>query len=1454
MTRLTGPNQISTEWTYDRWGRQVGERRADGTATTWTRQWARDCAAPHPQAVWCLRVQADGAGRANTQFDTLGRQVRAVTTGFDGRYAQVDKDYDAQGRQSRVSQPYYEGEPVHWTETRYDALDRVVEVTTEGPAGQPVRVQTAYDGLVTTVTRPRGERKTSTVDVLGRVIEVTEPLGAAVTYTYDALGNLLQTRDPQGHITELSYDQRGHKVAMDDPAMGRWDYAYNAAGELTWQRDARGRRVQRREAEGTSQWQYDTAAKGIGKIAQVTGAGLTRSQTYDRLGRPVETRTQIGAKTLSERREYDALGRVQALHYPMGFTVEHDFNAQGYLLAVKSPRGLIQDHRRRHIQGLLGDVLTRIEAAQQKASDYQAEASRYRTKAQQYQRSLNTYRTRAATQRQQAASLQRAAEGNAAEAARQTRAGAIDRAAAEAETAQVAEINNSAATLRASARANRASAAAARDQAHTLGTQATATERQASIDRAAAYQHYSTARQDGAVASQLRAAAARLTAIADELDAEASYWQNQADSRYANLQRIGGGVRCFNLWGSRFCYDFGEVMQQAVATATDEARTRISQAQGYRRQAATQQALAQQRASAASGHWQSGAALLRQSASDSRRAAVMRDQADRLRDQATGQQRSAYWQDRRAGYLERAAAPTNQRAAQLQAQARQHDAQAQSARSRADQQRAQARQKQAAAVPLDQRAREYLAQVNRELGKAEIALARAERYAQDRRELEKVAEHYQALLGDDEYAVFWRAKDRDAAGRLRAVVHGNGLTTHWHYNQATGTLDRIATGLLWENLRELDYQYDDHSNVIRRSDRTNDVEETFQYDRLDRLSLARVSSHTDPTEAYNHSTTYRYDLSGNITHKSDLGSYQYDQPYRLASAGSRHQNYRYDANGNVTSGGGRRFIWSSFNKPTRMSQGGATTSFSYGPERHRYRRIDQLEGQTTTRLYLGKRYEQISTGDRTTHKYFIYAGDQLAAIHFDEVDHRGDQSDYQTRYLHTDALGSVDLITDGAGGVVDKLSFDPSGQRRTATWRSVQQRLGQASLAPLLTNRGFTGHEHVDALGIIHMNGRIYDPELGRFLSADPTMQHPYSTQGQNRYAYVQNNPLKYVDMSGFGFFPKIFKGIGRFIRKYWRPIVAVVVAVVTYGTVSKWAIAWATSAGYGATAASVIGGVVGGAAAGFAAGGITTGTLKGALQGAVSGAIMGGIGGYYGETWNGARVAANGVGGGLSSRISGGSFKDGFAGAFFTAAVNPLIKNSWLIEIKGALRTLAGGTASRLGGGKFANGATSAAMGFLFKGGLHDAQEGKTLSAQDAKAVDALNAANPQSIKDNLEYGGYIYKNADGTYGYTSPLKGTDQGFNPSSALSFVPKGASIVGDYHTHADYSLVDATGAAIRTSDPLRDAFNSDNFSSTDYRGIAADAGSNAAYRGYLGVPSGSFRAYDPVGDREYVIKP
>lgn len=64
--------------------------------------------------------------------------------------------------------------------------------------------------------------------------------------------------------------------------------------------------------------------------------------------------------------------------------------------------------------------------------------------------------------------------------------------------------------------------------------------------------------------------------------------------------------------------------------------------------------------------------------------------------------------------------------------------------------------------------------------------------------------------------------------------------------------------------------------------------------------------------------------------------------------------------------------------------------------------------------------------------------------------------------------------------------------------------------------RGYTNHEHLDPVGLIHMNGRVYSPELGRFLSPDPIIQAPYYSQSYNRYAYVFNNPLRFVDPSGY--------------------------------------------------------------------------------------------------------------------------------------------------------------------------------------------------------------------------------------------------------------------------------------------------------------------------------------------------
>ncbi len=66
-----------------------------------------------------------------------------------------------------------------------------------------------------------------------------------------------------------------------------------------------------------------------------------------------------------------------------------------------------------------------------------------------------------------------------------------------------------------------------------------------------------------------------------------------------------------------------------------------------------------------------------------------------------------------------------------------------------------------------------------------------------------------------------------------------------------------------------------------------------------------------------------------------------------------------------------------------------------------------------------------------------------------------------------------------------------------------------------MLDRGYTGHEHLLSVGLIHMNGRLYDPVLHRFLQPDNYVQDPFNTQNFNRYGYCLNNSLVYVDEKG---------------------------------------------------------------------------------------------------------------------------------------------------------------------------------------------------------------------------------------------------------------------------------------------------------------------------------------------------
>lgn len=137
-----------------------------------------------------------------------------------------------------------------------------------------------------------------------------------------------------------------------------------------------------------------------------------------------------------------------------------------------------------------------------------------------------------------------------------------------------------------------------------------------------------------------------------------------------------------------------------------------------------------------------------------------------------------------------------------------------------------------------------------------------------------------------------------------------------------------------------------------------------------------------------------------------------------------------------------------------------------------------------------------------------------------------------------------------------------------------------------------------------------------------------------------------------------------------------------------------------------------------------------------------------------------------------------------------------------------------------------------------------------DEAARSALDAANAKAIRKNKEYGGLIYEKG-GKYFATIPVAGTDRTFKPVFALPQVPSGATVVGDYHTHGDYSLQRKNGKAIRTSDPLRDSFRSDEFSYSDKLTHSMASARNKCHKSYLGTPGGKYKVLQGGVEREFV---
>ncbi|MDH0867076.1 RHS repeat-associated core domain-containing protein [Mitsuaria sp. GD03876] len=558
--------------------------------------------------------------------------------------------------------------------------------------------------------------------------------------------------------------------------------------------------------------------------------------------------------------------------------------------------------------------------------------------------------------------------------------------------------------------------------------------------------------------------------------------------------------------------------------------------------------------------------------------------------------------------------------------------------------------------------------------------------------------------------VLWTANAFNAWGRQEQATYGNGVATRGLFDSQTGRVTGLTAGPGAANsVVNQSYVWDSVGLLTSRLDRIGDtgvveVSDGFAYDALGRLTAYAVSG-----GGGGRTVSLQYNALGLLLSKSDVGNYSYGaqgvangRPHAVLGVQNQGQNFGYDLNGNATSASGgkwRTVSYTSFNMADAISGAGPASSWKYDDGHQRIK--ETKAGRVTWYLHPdnagGLSFEREVAADGTpSNRHYLNAGGQVigvlvtagalpvldAAATAPPV--AGSVAARKLEYWHKDQLGSLIATTDHAGNVTARYAYDPFGKRRytdsrydpygnlVVDWRTD----GGPG-----TDRGFTGHEHLDDFGIVHMNGRLYDPTLGRMMQVDPFVQDMLNLQNYDRYGYCYNSPLVCTDPSGYSFLSKLWKKIWN--NKIIRTVIIVVVAYYT----GQWALEQyganvaATSGYQAATAAAAssstaqgaflafehayasayasamsswTAGAVAGAAGGFAGALVATeGNVGKALRAGVAGAVTGGVGAAFGSGYSVSRVAATAVASGVGSAVQGGSFWDGLRSGALTSAMS---------------------------------------------------------------------------------------------------------------------------------------------------------------------------------------------------------
>lgn len=539
---------------------------------------------------------------------------------------------------------------------------------------------------------------------------------------------------------------------------------------------------------------------------------------------------------------------------------------------------------------------------------------------------------------------------------------------------------------------------------------------------------------------------------------------------------------------------------------------------------------------------------------------------------------------------------------------------------------------------------------------------------------------------NDTGAMIWHLSDINAQGKITQMEYGNGYTITNQYNPGDFSLfntkhQNTTNGNV---ALDVDYNYDVNKGVLNwRRNNTFGKKEDFTYDKLNRLLSETVNGVL--------TNEYTYDKRGRITSNTELGKYNYNESdYKL-------QGINFNTNGqNVnTQRGFAAITYNAFKSPNTITAKNDDISFEYNILKSRYSM--NCDSGLKQKFYTSDFAVEISTGRNKKSKQITIityvTGDPYSANYIKrEVISEGmigggmiERANY---FLHRDNLGSILGITKADGSVVEKRFFDAWGNLKALTNASGQLITDPQKLASgnLFLDRGYTGHEHLWKAGLINMNARLYDPVMRKFLSPDNLVQDPFNTQNYDRFGYVYNNPLLYVDLDGNEISLGVAVVIGVAVALTTKVITNMINGIpIWYGlgkSAFMGAVSGAISFGIGSAATSAFQETVsigkalfeagmhaytGGVMSALDGGSFGAGALSGAISSMMASSIQG-LGTDFGASKAAGKMMYNnfgkdlmkttmivtgGLSGGISAAIAGGNFWDGFKQGIITAGLN---------------------------------------------------------------------------------------------------------------------------------------------------------------------------------------------------------